>query len=152
MGREHEGWGFGASLVLARNARCGKGQANGKSAGRLTTLQIGILIDAVDGAGLHTARPADVVAANTAQPALDGVFLNHIPDGPEIIGTVIVTAGDEQLLRLNRRRALAFVVSEAQYMGGAGENIRLLMVQPQGRPVLRSGNKVGPERASTPDA
>lgn len=33
------------------------------------------------------AEPAEVVAAKAAQAALDGIFLRHVPDHPEIVGT-----------------------------------------------------------------
>lgn len=58
-------------------------------------VEFDIQIDAVHGAGLHTARPAEIVAAHAMQPAFDGVFLNHVPHGPEIIGAVVVPAGNK---------------------------------------------------------
>ena len=36
-------------------------------------VELDILIDAVHGAGLHTTRPAEIIAANTSQPAFDAV-------------------------------------------------------------------------------
>lgn len=45
-------------------------------------VELDILIDPINGAGLYTTGPSEIVTADAAQSALNGVLLNHIPDGP----------------------------------------------------------------------
>src|SRR5690606_23574235 len=101
-------------------------------------VQLDILIDPVHRAGRRTAGPAEIVAADAAQAALDDVFLNHVPDGPEVVIAIIVTAGYEQLFRLDRGLGLALVVSEAQNMRRVRKDFLLLVLQPHTGPILRS--------------
>ncbi|MBB3571643.1 hypothetical protein [Rhizobium sp. BK491] len=79
----------------------------------------------------RAARPAEIVAANAAQSALDGVFLHHVPDRPQIVGAVVTIAGEPATVRPWRRR-FAFAVTRSENMGRIRENIGLIMVQPQG--------------------
>src|SRR5690606_37808395 len=95
-------------------------------------VQLGILINTVDGTGFDAARPAEIVVADPAQPALDRVFLHHVPDSPEIVGAVVVTAGYGPLLLLNRRLGFALAVTKAENMGWGCVNVPFVAVQPQG--------------------
>jgi len=93
---------------VTRAARCGKGRQSGlRSCAALCRrrdltaqspagfqlrhplseqpqclIQLDILIDPADGAGLDTARPSEIVVANAMQPALNGIFLHHVPERP----------------------------------------------------------------------
>jgi hypothetical protein len=81
---------------------------------------------------LNTARPAEFLVANTEQAALDGVFLHHVPDRPEIVGAVVVTAGNKQLFSLDRL-GFALAVTKTENMGGVRKNIPFVTIQSLGQ-------------------
>lgn len=50
------------------------------------------------------AEPAEVVAAKAAQAVLEGIFLQDVPDRPEIVGMVDMGRGKEGLPRTSLGR------------------------------------------------
>lgn len=105
-------------------------------------VQFDILIDAGNSARLDATGPSKVITAVSLDSAFNRVFLDNIPCRPEVIAKVSGAALFQKLRWLDRCCRIAIGITKPEHVSALRENVFLIAVQTQARPVLRGHKRV----------